>query len=74
VLELNGEFVMLQFATYEPDVHESMKPFVGQIFDSLEAAEDFYRSHAKEACFGVRIGAHEWCKKMAAMVVFKTRI
>jgi hypothetical protein len=49
---------MLQFATYEPDVHESMKPFVGQIFDSLEAAEDFYRSHAKEACFGVRIGAH----------------
>jgi hypothetical protein len=51
VLELNGEFVILQFATYEPNVHESMKPFVGQIFDSLKAVEDFYRSYAKAACF-----------------------
>jgi hypothetical protein len=28
-----------------------MKPFVGQIFDSLKAVEDFYRSYAKAACF-----------------------
>jgi hypothetical protein len=67
---------MLLFATYEHDVHESMKPFVGQIFDSLEAAEAFYKSYAKEACFGVRIGAHTDLNgvRRSAMVVFETRI
>lgn len=35
-----------------------MKPFVGQIFERLQDAEDFYRRYAKEARFGVRIGPH----------------
>lgn len=46
------------YATHVPEVHESMKPFVGQIFERLQDAEEFYRRYAKEARFGVRIGPH----------------
>ena len=48
----------LQGSSYTPCVDPTIKPFEGMVFDDLDAAEEFYKTYAHSAGFGVRVGQH----------------
>uniref|UniRef100_A0ACD5ZQL2 Uncharacterized protein n=1 Tax=Avena sativa TaxID=4498 RepID=A0ACD5ZQL2_AVESA len=56
-------------SSFTPECAEELKPVVGMIFDDVDSVEEFYKSYAHGAGFGVQVGQQK--KRVDDVVIWK---